>query len=182
MKLNKLAKELNLPVGELADKIKDILPNANGGTEVSDAQKTQIIALLEAPTSSETLSLLLSESADPILSLLAERIEEERQIETPEQIVEQMIERYLANPEDLPADAAYREAIVTYIDLVKKRQARRQQQSSRLRSHLSKKENACLTAEPLTLERFYSSEPNGAASNSQLNGNAQSPQLAAASS
>ena len=182
MKFNKLARELDFSVNQLADKVKDILPNANGGTEVSEEQKVQIITLLGAPTNSEALSFLLDESVDPILSLLAERIEEERQLETPEQIVEQMIERYLANPEDLPADAAYREAIVAYVELVKKRQARRQQQSSRLRSRLSKKENACLTVEPLTLENFYSNGPNGAASSSQLNGNAQSPQLAAASS
>ena len=51
MKFNKLAKELDHSVTDLADKVKDILPNANGGTEVSDQQKAQIIALLQTPSS-----------------------------------------------------------------------------------------------------------------------------------
>ena len=70
--------------------------------------------------------------------MLIERIEQEEQQAMPEQLVDQMIARYLENPEDLPADADYREAIITYVDLVKKRHARRQQQFSRLRSRLSK--------------------------------------------
>ena len=56
MKFNKLARELNLSVNELAEKVSDILPNANGGTEVSDEQKAQIIARLQAPSADSTLS------------------------------------------------------------------------------------------------------------------------------
>ena len=55
MKFNKLAKELNYSVSDLADKVKAILPNANGGTEVSEEQKTQIVALLQSPSSENTL-------------------------------------------------------------------------------------------------------------------------------
>jgi hypothetical protein len=180
MKFNKLARDLGLSVNELADQVSDILPNANGGSEVSDEQKEKIIALLQTPSSGSTLSSF--DGTDPILSVLIERIEGESQLETPEQIVDEMISRYIANPEDLPADAEYREAIVTYVDLVKKRQERRQQQSSRLRSLLSKRESERSALEPLALETFYSSGPTAADSSAKLNGNSQSPQLPAANS
>ncbi len=180
MKFNKLAKELNLSVNDLADRVADILPNANGGTDVSEEQKAQIIARLQAPSADSALSAF--DGIDPILSVLIERIEQETQLETPEQLVDQMIARYIANPEDLPADSEYREAIITYVNLVKKRQARRQQQSSKLRSLLSRKESACSTMEPLALETFYSSGQTSAAPSTALNGNSPSPQLAAASS
>jgi hypothetical protein len=180
MKFNKLARDLGLSVNELADQVSDILPNANGGSEVSDEQKEKIIALLQTPSSGSTLSSF--DGTDPILSVLIERIEGESQLETPEQIVDEMISRYIANPEDLPADAEYREAIVTYVDLVKKRQERRQQQSSRLRSLLSKRESERSALEPLALETFYSSGPTAADSSTKLNGNSQSPQLPAANS
>ena len=180
MKFNKLAKELDHSVSELADKVAAILPSANGGTEVSDPQKEQIIALLQAPAAESTLSSF--DGTDPILSVLIERIEQESRLETPEQVVDQMIERYINNPEDLPADAEYREAITTYVDLVKKRHARRQQQSSRLRSLLSKQSSSGSATEPLALETFYSAEPTSAEPNAQLNGNGSSPQLAAAGS
>jgi hypothetical protein len=182
MKFNVFAKELKLSVSELADKVSDILPNANGGTEVSDEQKAQIIALLQTPSADSALSLFTGDGSDPILSILMERIEEESQLETPERIADEMISRYLANPEDLPADSEYCEAIITYVDLVKKRQARRQQRSLRLRSRLSRNANAHSTVEPLALESFYSSEPNTDSSSATLNGSGQSPQLAAASS
>ena len=182
MKFNKLAKELNLPVGDLADKVKDILPNANGGTEVTDEQKAQIIALLQTPEA-DSLSFLTGDDTDPILSVLIERIAQEQQQAMPEQLVDQMIARYLENPADLPADSAYREAIVTYVDLVKKRHIRNQQQSSRLRSLLSKQGSSGLaSAEPLTLETFYSVAPESNSSSAPLNGNSTAPQLAAASS
>ena len=183
MKFNKLAKELDLPVGDLADKVKDILPNANGGTEVSEKQKTQIIARLQTPKPDSSRSLIAEDSTDPILSILFERIEQEQQIETPEQIVDRMIARYLENPEDLPADSNYRSAIVTYVDLVKKRHARRQQQSLKLRSLLNKQGSSGLaSAEPLALETFYSAEPENAERSGQLGSSSSSPQLAAASS
>jgi hypothetical protein len=182
MKFNKLARELDLSVSDLAEQVNTILPNANGGTEVSEEQKAQIIALLQTPPADNALSLLTGDGSDPILSILKERIEEESQLETPEQIVDEMISRYLTNPDDLPADSEYREAIVTYIDLVKKRQARRQQQSSRLRSRLSRNTNERSTVERLQLESFYSAGPNAGSSSATLNGNGQSPQLAAASS
>ena len=182
MKFNKLARELNLSVNELADKVSDILPNANGGTEVSDEQKAQIIARLQAPSSDTAFSLLAADGTDPILSVLTERIEQEEQQESPEQLVDQMIARYIANPEDLPADGDYRAAIVTYVNLVKKRQARRQQQSSKLRSLLSRRERDGSAMEPLALETFYSSGQNGKDNSATLSGNGQSPQLAAASS
>jgi hypothetical protein len=181
MKFNSLAKELKLSVSELADKVSDILPNANGGTDVSEEQKTQIIARVNAPVAAP-YSFPAGDGTDPILSVLIERIEGESQLETPEQIVDEMIARYIADPEDLPADREYREAIVTYVDLVKKRQERRQQQSSRLRSLLSKRETERSRVEPLALETFYSSGPTAADSSAKLNGNSQSPQLAAASS
>jgi hypothetical protein len=181
MKFNTLAKELTLSVSELAAKVSDILPNANGGTDVSDEQKTQIIARVNAPVAAPH-SFLSDDGTDPILSVLIERIEGESQLETPEQIVDEMIARYIANPEDLPADHEYREAIVTYVDLVKKRQARRQQQSSRLRSLLSKRETEHSAVEPLALESFYGSGPNADSSSAKLSGNGQSPQLAAANS
>ena len=110
------------------------------------------------------------------------RIEQEAELETPENIVDQMIARYIDNPEDLPADSEYRQAIVTYVDLVKKRQLRRQQQSSKLRSLLSKRDNSGSLTEPLALESFYSAEPSSTDNNGQLGGNSQSPQLTAASS
>jgi hypothetical protein len=181
MKFNTLAKDLKLSVSELADKVSDILPNANGGTDVSDEQKAQIIARVNAPVAAP-YSFSAGDGTDPILSVLIERIEGESQLETPEQIVDEMISRYIANPEDLPADREYREAIVTYVDLVKKRQARRQQQSSRLRSLLSKQDIARSTVEPLVLESFYGSGPNVDSSSAKLNGNTQSPQLTAANS
>lgn len=183
MKFNKLAKELDLSVGDLADKVKDILSNANGGTEVTEEQKAQIIARIKAPDPDSSLSLIAEDGTDPILSILIERIEQEQQIETPEQIVNRMIARYLENPEDLPADSNYRSAIVTYVDLVKKRHARRQQQSLKLRSLLNKQgSNGLASAEPLTLETFYSVEPESAKRNGQLGSSSPSPQLAAASS
>ena len=49
MKFNKLAKELDHSVSELAGIVTVILPNANGGTEVNDEQKAQIIALYKHP-------------------------------------------------------------------------------------------------------------------------------------
>ena len=180
MKFNKLARELNLSVNELADKVSDILPDANGGTDVSDEQKAQIIARLQTPSADITLATL--DAADPILSVLIDRIEQESQLETPEQLVDQMIARYIANPEDLPADADYRQAIITYVDLVKKRQERRQQQSSKLRSLLSRNANEHSLAEPLALESFYSAAPNTNGNSAALGGNSPSPQLAAASS
>ena len=180
MKFNKLAKELNLSVNELSDKVSDILPNANGGTDVSDEQKEQIIARLQAPSADNTLSTF--DDTDPILSVLIDRIEQESQQETPEQLVDQMIARYIANPEDLPADADYRQAIITYVDLVKKRQERRQQQSSKLRSLLSRNANEHSQAEPLALESFYVAAPNTNGNSAALGGNSPSPQLAAASS
>ena len=180
MKFNKLARELDLSVSDLADKVADILPNANGGTDISEAQKAQIIALLQAPPPEDTLSLF--DGSDPVLSVLIERIEQETQLETPEQLVDEMIARYIANPEDLPADAEYREAIVTYVDLVKKRQARRQQQSSRLRSLLSKQKLSGSATEPLALARFYSTEPAIEENIEPPGGSSPSPQLAAASS
>ena len=183
MKFNKLAKELNLSVNELADKVTSILPNVNGGTDVSEEQKAQIESLLRAPDSDEvSLAFLLGDGTDPVLSVFIERIEQEQRLETPEQIVDQMVTRYIENPEDLPDDPEYREAVVTYVDLVKKRQLRRQQQSSRLRSLLSRSGSASLTAEPLALESFYGSGQHDAASTAQLDGNGHSPQLTAASS
>ena len=182
MKFNKLAKELDHSVSELAGIVTDILPNANGGTEVSDKKKAQIIARLQAPTAESPLSLITEDGSDPVLSVLIERIEQEAELETPENIVDQMIARYIQNPEDLPADSDYRQAIVTYVDLVKKRQLRRQQQSSRLRSLLSKRDNSGSLTEPLALESFYSAEPSSTENNGQLGGNSQSPQLTAASS
>ena len=183
MKFNKLARELNLSVNELAAKVSNILPDANGGIEISEEQKAQIVALLQAPAADTALSLMTAgDGSDPILSVLIERIEQEEQLETPEQIVDQMIARYIASPEDLPADPEYREAIITYVDLVKKRQGRRQQQSSKLRSLLSRREHNGSAMEPLALETFYSSGQNGKDNNATLSGNGQSPQLAAASS
>ena len=181
MKFNKLAKELDISVGDLAEKVKDILPNANGGTDVSDKQKTQILSLLQT-SEADSPSFLSGDGTDPILSVLIERIEQEEQQAMPEQLVDQMIARYLENPEDLPADADYREAIITYVDLVKKRHARRQQQFSRLRSRLSKNGSAYSAAEPLALENFYSSGQHNGASTAQLDDNGHSPQLTAASS
>ena len=180
MKFNKLAKELDHSVSDLADKVAAILPNANGGTEVSDQQKAQVIALLQTPSPEDSLSSF--DGTDPILSVLIERIEQESQLETPEQLVDEMIARYITNPEDLPADAEYREAITTYVDLVKKRQVRRQQQSAKLRSLLSKQKPSGSAAEPLALETFYSNAPTTATHKGQLNGSSSSPQLAAASS
>ncbi|PZO45279.1 MAG: hypothetical protein DCF15_21705 [Phormidesmis priestleyi] len=46
MKFNKLARELALPVNELAEKVKDIIPNANGGTEIDEQQEENIRALV----------------------------------------------------------------------------------------------------------------------------------------
>ena len=181
MKFNKLAKELDLSVGDLAEKVKDILPNANGGTDVSDKQKTQILSLLQTPAP-DSSSFLTGDGTDPILSVLIERIEQEEQQAMPEQLVDQMIARYLENPEDLPADADYREAIITYVELIKKRHARRQQQFSRLRSLLNGQMRAPFAAEPLALETFYSSGPSASSNSATLSGNGKAPQLSAASS
>jgi hypothetical protein len=46
MRFNKLARELNLSVNDLAEQVKSILPDANGGTEVSDEQIEAIKQLL----------------------------------------------------------------------------------------------------------------------------------------
>jgi hypothetical protein len=46
MKFNRLAKEKGLSVSDLASKVSTILPNANGGTEVSDEQMKAIEQLL----------------------------------------------------------------------------------------------------------------------------------------
>jgi hypothetical protein len=46
MKFNRLAKEKGLSVSDLASKVSAILPNANGGTEVSDEQIKAIELLL----------------------------------------------------------------------------------------------------------------------------------------
>lgn len=181
MKFKTLAQQLDYSVGDLAEKVKDILPGANGGTEVTEEQKTQIVALVESPDSTG-LSLLEGGGSDPILALLIERIADESRLETPEEIVNEMVARYAENPEDLPDDLEYRAAIVTYVDLVKKRQLRRQQQSSRLRSLLSRSDSGNSTAEPLVLDAFYSVEPSATGSSAKLNGNARPPQLSASSS
>lgn len=173
MKFNKLAKELNMTVAELADKTSRILPNANAGTDVSTQQKEQILALLNPDNGSTDLSL---PATDPILAVLLERIEQEQQLETPEQIVDGMIARYLENPEDLPADADYTTALITYVELVKKRHSRKQQQSSKLRS-LLRKQGHCAAA-PLTLESFYAAAPPAG----NLNGSKPAPKLSAANS
>lgn len=184
MKFNKLARELNLSVSELANQVSEILPNANGGTDVSDAQKDAILKHLTqpAPDTHTPLSLLEGHGNDPILSILSERIERETQLETPEQLVDQMITRYLQNPDDLPADPDYREAIITYVSLVKKRHTHRQQQSFKLRSLLRQQASEHFTAEPSLLESFYVSEPNSNTANAPLTGNAPRPKLSAAKS
>lgn len=46
MKFNKLARGLDLSVSELAEIVKDVLPGANGGTEVDDTQVEEIKALV----------------------------------------------------------------------------------------------------------------------------------------
>lgn len=46
MKFNKLARELEIPVNELAERVKDNIPNANGGTELDEAQVQAIKALV----------------------------------------------------------------------------------------------------------------------------------------
>jgi hypothetical protein len=46
MRFNKLAKEKGLSVSDLASQVSTILPNANGGTEVSDDQLKKIKQLL----------------------------------------------------------------------------------------------------------------------------------------
>ncbi|MEO1396096.1 MAG: hypothetical protein AAFV90_24625 [Cyanobacteria bacterium J06634_5] len=180
MRFNKLAKELEFSVGELADKVSSLIPNANAGTDVSAAQKEQIIALLNQTNDTEVSDLFLAGSADPILAILLERIEQEQQLETPEQIVDEMIARYLENPEDMPSDADYKEAIITYVALVKKRHSRRQQQSSKLRSLLRKHAHAHSQTEPLALETFYADVSATDAPNDKLNGSKRSPKLAAA--
>ena len=180
MKFNKLAKEQNLSVAELADIVKDILPNANGGTEVSDEQRASILTRLAQPTAASPV--LTDDSQDLILAALQSLIAEESQLETPEVIVSEMIERYLADPADLPDDPSYREAIITYVELVKKRHARKQQQSYRLRSLLNGQMRAPFAAEPLALETFYSSGPSASSNSATLSGNGKAPQLSAASS
>ena len=176
MKFNKLARELNYSVADLAAKVAHILPNANGGTEVTDEQREQITDFLTQPAP----TALSTPTHDPILAILAERIESEVQLENEEPLVDEMIARYIADPSDLPTDPDYRNAIVTYVGLVKKRQQRKQQQSSKLRSLLSAQESAT----PNTanrLETFYSKEPHGSANNDALNGSSASAQLSAAS-
>ena len=140
------------------------------------------LSLLQTPVLDAPLSAPSGNDTDPILSVLLERIDQEEQLATPEQLVDETIARYLTNPEDLPTDADYREAIITYVDLVKKRHARRQQQFSRLRSHFSRPERNGSATEPLALANFYSSEPSGSGSSAALNGSSTSLQLAAASS
>ncbi|MEM9088666.1 MAG: hypothetical protein AAGC93_07970 [Cyanobacteria bacterium P01_F01_bin.53] len=179
MRFNKLAKELDLSVGELADKVSSLIPNANAGTDVSDSQKEQIIALLTQANDTEASDLLFAGSADPILAILLERIEQEQQLETPEQIVDEMIARYLENPEDMPSDADYKEAIITYVSLVKKRHSRRQQQSSKLRSLLRKHAQTHSQTEPLALETFYTNAPATDTPNSKLGSSKPAPKLAA---
>ncbi|MEL6351585.1 MAG: hypothetical protein AAFR58_07465 [Cyanobacteria bacterium J06627_28] len=179
MKFNKLAKEQGFSVGALADKVADILPNANGGTDVTEAQQAQILALLQAPEPNN-LTALNADGTDPILGVLTERIEQEQALETPEQMVDAMIERYLSNPDDLPTDAEYRAAIITYVDLVKKRHARRQTQSAKLRSLLRRSDAEPLAAEPLALEHFYSSGQNTTDTGSKLTSAIQPPKLSAA--
>lgn len=181
MRFNKLAKEQGLSVAELADKVSSLLPDANAGTEVSNEQKQQIVALLSAPSAAEH-SLPPTASADPVLAIFLDLIEEETQRETPEVVVSEMIERYLADPTDLPNDSDYRTAITTYVKLVKKRQVRRQQQSLKLRSHLRTLETAQWAAVPLQLEHFYSSGPNATPSGDTLSGNSNQPQLKSAES
>ncbi len=46
MKFNKLARELEIPVNDLADRVGAILPNANGGTEVDEQQERAIRTLV----------------------------------------------------------------------------------------------------------------------------------------
>jgi hypothetical protein len=63
MKFNKLARELNLSVNDLAEKVKAILPNANGGTEVSDEQIKAIKQLLaDSKAASKTGSFPLTDA------------------------------------------------------------------------------------------------------------------------
>ena len=178
MKFNKLAKELDCSVADLAAKVAHILPNANGGTEVTDDQKQQITDFLTQPE--PTAHALSTTNHDPILSILAERIESEVQLENQEPLVDEMISRYIADPADLPTDPDYRNAIVTYVELVKKRQQRKQQQSSKLRLLLRTHESAEATPRD-RLEKFYSAEPNSTERSSTLNGNASAAQLSAAS-
>ena len=85
MKFNTLAKKLDLTVGELADKVSHLLPNANGGTEVSEALETEITAFIKAPApkNSAAPALFSTDGTDPILAVLTERIESELQLETP---------------------------------------------------------------------------------------------------
>ncbi len=56
MKFNKLAKELEMSVSDLADLAANILPNANGGTDVDENQEKAIRALVtnsKTPSSSQ---------------------------------------------------------------------------------------------------------------------------------
>ena len=46
MKFNKLAQKLGFSVTELAEKVKEIIPDANGGTEVDETQEKAIRALV----------------------------------------------------------------------------------------------------------------------------------------
>ena len=112
MKFNKLARELDYSVADLAAQVAHILPNANGGTEVSAQQQQQITDFLTQPAP----TALSTPTHDPILAILAERIESEVQLENEEPLVDEMIARYIADPTDLPTDPDYRNAIVTGVD------------------------------------------------------------------
>lgn len=179
MKFNKLAKDLNMSVGDLAEAAVNIVPRANGGTDVSEAQREQIVQLLKKPASAD-LPVPKSAQIDPVLAVLIERISAEVQTETPDQIVDEMVTRYVQDPEDLPEDPEYREAIIAYVELVKKRQLHRRQQSLNLRSLINRRVNG--PDQPLVLEAFYSVEPSSDSSSATLNGNARTPQLKAAGS
>ena len=180
MKFNKLAKELDYSVKDLADKVPHILPNANGGTEVSDEQKAQIIAHLEADT--PAAEPLPAQNADPVLSILQTLIESETQQERPEEVVGAMIARYITDPTDLPTNPDYRAAIITYVELLKKRQMRKQQQSMKLQGLLQRYAQPAAIDAPIVLESFYDTEASAAAENMPLSANAPRPQLSASSS
>ena len=54
MKFNTLAKQLNIPISELAERAKAILPDANGGTEVNEQQEQSIRALFAGNRSAKS--------------------------------------------------------------------------------------------------------------------------------
>ena len=182
MKFNKLAKELDYSVKDLADKVPHILPNANGGTEVSDEQKAQIIAHLEAEANETDADPLSTQSTDPVLSILQTLIESETQQERPEEVVGAMIARYITDPTDLPTNPDYRAAIITYVELLKKRQMRKQQQSMKLQGLLQRYAQPSAIDAPIVLESFYDTEASAAAESTPLSANAPRPQLSASSS